>query len=141
LIVGFFQRLILADLLDWSDCRPKAELTISVVFCLAARRARSCAKYVALTEAGVAAEDLRLFVVRDLVVGGEQAVVATRLNGDCFILDNGWLMLLGGNQTCQMVPLFVLDQSGVRHFAPTTNTDARRASVVRQGTAAAPGSL
>jgi hypothetical protein len=45
-------------------------------------------------------------------------------------------MLLG-----QMVPLFVLDQSGVRRFAPTTTTDARRASAVRQGTAAAPRPL
>src|ERR1700722_10835094 len=40
------------------------------------------AKYVALKEAGVAAEDLRLVIVRDLAVGGDHAVVAARLDGD-----------------------------------------------------------
>jgi predicted transglutaminase-like cysteine proteinase len=99
------------------------------------------AKYVALTEAGVAAEDVKLVIVRDLAVGGEHAVVAARLDGHWFILDNRWLMLVEDNQIRQMVPLFVLDQTGVRKFAPTVTVDAHPASAPSDGVAAAPGSL
>ena len=52
------------------------------------------AKYVALIQAGVAAEDVRLVIVQDLAVGEDHAVVAARLNGDWIILDNRWLMLV-----------------------------------------------
>jgi predicted transglutaminase-like cysteine proteinase len=97
------------------------------------------AKYVALTEAGVAAEDVKLVIVRDLAVGEEHAVVAARLDGHWFILDNRWLMLVEDSQIRQMVPLFVLDQTGVRKFAPTV--DAHRASTPSDGAAAAPGSF
>jgi predicted transglutaminase-like cysteine proteinase len=99
------------------------------------------AKYVALKEAGVAAEDLKLVIVRDLAVGGDHAVVAARLDGDWIVLDNRWLTLVEDSQTRQMVPLFVLDQTGVRQFAGTTTTDRRPAWVVGEGAAAAPGSL
>jgi predicted transglutaminase-like cysteine proteinase len=99
------------------------------------------AKYVALTEAGVAAEDVKLVIVRDLAVGGEHAVVAARLDGHWFILDNRWLTLVEDNQIRQMVPLFVLDQTGVRKFAPTVTVDAHPASAPSDGVAAAPGSL
>jgi predicted transglutaminase-like cysteine proteinase len=99
------------------------------------------AKYVALKEAGVAAEDLKLVIVRDLAVGGDHAVVAARLDGDWIVLDNRWLTLLEDSQTRQMVPLFVLDQTGVRQFAGTTTPDRRPAWAVGEGDAAAPGSL
>jgi predicted transglutaminase-like cysteine proteinase len=99
------------------------------------------AKYVALKEAGVAAENLRLVIVRDLAVGGDHAVVAARLDGDWIVLDNRWLMLVEDSQTRQMVPLFVLDQTGVRQFARTTTPDRRPAWAVGEGDAAAPGSL
>ena len=92
------------------------------------------AKYVALKEAGVAAEDLRLVIVRDLAVGEDHAVVAARLDGDWIVLDNRRLTLVEDSQTRQMVPLFVLGQTGVREFALTT-------TAVGEGAAAAPGSL
>ena len=99
------------------------------------------AKYVALKEAGVAAEDLRLVIVRDLAVGGDHAVVAARLDGDWIVLDNRWLTLVEDSQTRHMVPLFVLDQSGVRQFVLTTTPDRRPAWMVGEGATAAPGSL
>src|SRR5271169_6192869 len=40
------------------------------------------AKYVALMEAGIAEEDLRLVIVRDLALGQDHAIVATRLGQD-----------------------------------------------------------
>jgi predicted transglutaminase-like cysteine proteinase len=99
------------------------------------------AKYVALKEAGIAAEDLRLVIVRDHAVGGDHAVVAARLDGDWIVLDNRWLTLVEDSQTRQMVPLFVLDQTGVRQFVRPTTPDRRPAWVVGEGAAAAPGSL
>ena len=86
------------------------------------------AKYMALTEAGVAADDVRLVIVRDLAVGMDHAVVAVRLDGDWIILDNNWLMLVKDSEMRRIVPLFVLDQTGVRLFLPTTAPDVRRAS-------------
>ena len=74
------------------------------------------AKYVALTQAGVAAEDVRLVIVRDLAIGQDHAVVATRVNGDWIVLDNRWLTLVKDREMPRMVPLFALDQTGVRHF-------------------------
>ena len=99
------------------------------------------AKYVALTEAGVAAEDVRLVIVRDLGVGGDHAVVATRLDGDWIILDNRWLMLVKDSEMRRMIPMFVLDQTGVRQFAPATTPDTRHASAPCESAACAPASF
>ena len=87
------------------------------------------AKYVALTQAGVAAEDVRLIIVHDLAVDENHAVVATRFNGNWIILDNRWLTLVKDSEMPRMVPLFALDQSGVRQLLPMTAPDVRRASV------------
>lgn len=92
------------------------------------------AKYVALMQAGVAAEDVRLVVVRDLTFGEDHAVVATRLNGDWIILDNRWLTLVEDSEMRRTVPLFVLDQTGVKQFSLTPTQDAHRATTPREGT-------
>jgi predicted transglutaminase-like cysteine proteinase len=92
------------------------------------------AKYVALKEAGVAAEDVKLVIVRDLAVDEEHAVVAARLNGVWIILDNRSLTLVEASEMRRTIPLFVLDQTGVEQFARTT-PDARRALAPRQGAA------
>jgi predicted transglutaminase-like cysteine proteinase len=98
------------------------------------------AKYVALTQAGVAAEDVKLVVLRDLAVSEDHAVVAVRLNGDWIILDNRWLTMIEDSEMPRTVPLFVLDQSGVRQFAFTPTPDARRAPASRED-AASPATL
>ncbi len=90
------------------------------------------AKYVALKQAGVAAEDVKLVIVRDLAVGGDHAVVAVRFDGHWVILDNRRLTLVEDRQIRQTVPLFVLSQSGVRKFAPTITADAGRGSTARE---------
>ena len=76
------------------------------------------AKYVALTEAGIAADDLRLVIVRNTAAGEDHAVAAVRLDGEWIVLDNRWLTLVADNEVPGMVPLFVLDQNGVRQFVP-----------------------
>ena len=62
------------------------------------------AKYVALIQAGVAAEDVRLIIVRDLDVGEDHAVVAAHLDGDWVILDNRRLMLVKDSEMRRVVP-------------------------------------
>jgi len=145
--VGIINRAInlairpMSDLAQWGVIdrwsAPLATLTTGLGDC----EDYAIAKYVALKEAGVAAEDVKLVIVRDLAVGGEHAVAAVRLNGHWIILDNRRLILVEDNEIRQMVPLFVLDQSGVRKFALTIAADARRASEPREGTASALGSL
>ena len=75
------------------------------------------AKYVALLEAGIAEEDLRLVIVRDLALGQDHAIVATRLGQAWIILDNRWLTLVQDVKMRRVVPLFVLDRDGLRQFS------------------------
>ena len=75
------------------------------------------AKYVALMEAGIAEEDLRLVIVRDLALGQDHAIVATRLGQDWIMLDNRWLTLVQDVKMRRVVPLFVLDRDGLRQFS------------------------
>jgi len=76
------------------------------------------AKYVALLQAGVAADDVRLVIVHDLAFAQDHAVVAARLDGKWIMLDNRRLVLLQDVEMPSVQPLFVLDDSGVKQFAP-----------------------
>jgi predicted transglutaminase-like cysteine proteinase len=78
------------------------------------------AKYVALKQAGVDDEDLRLIIVRDLVVSENHAVVAARWGGKWFILDNRWLALVEDNEMHRFRPLFILEQDGVKQYVTAT---------------------
>jgi predicted transglutaminase-like cysteine proteinase len=81
------------------------------------------AKYVALTEAGVPAEDVRFVIVHDLAVEGGHAVVAVRLDDHWILLDNRWMSLVDNAEMQRVIPLFVLDHDGVRQFAPAIMRD------------------
>ncbi len=99
------------------------------------------AKYVALTRAGVAAENVRLVVVHDLAVDENHAVVAARVDGDWIILDNRWLTLVKDSEMPRMVPLFALDQTGVRLLLPKAAPDVGRASAPCENAACEPASF
>jgi predicted transglutaminase-like cysteine proteinase len=86
------------------------------------------AKYVALTEAGIAAADVKLVIVRNTAVRQDHAVTAVRLDDDWIMLDNRWLTLISDIDMPQAVPLFVLDQSGARRFEPAAMASVRRAA-------------
>lgn len=83
------------------------------------------AKYVALRAAGIAEDDIRLVIVRDLAVNEDRAIVVARLDGSWIVLDNRWLALAEDFQMRHVIPLFVLDHDGVKQFARTTTADAR----------------
>jgi predicted transglutaminase-like cysteine proteinase len=82
------------------------------------------AKYVALIEAGIAEKDVKVVIVRDLAIGQNHAIVATRLGPNWIMLDNRWLTLLQDAEMRRVVPLFVLDHNGLRNFVhENTNGD------------------
>jgi predicted transglutaminase-like cysteine proteinase len=74
------------------------------------------AKFVALTEAGVPAEDVRLVVVHDRTANDGHAVAAVHVDDGWVLLDNRWLTLVDDDKMHRMIPLFVIDQSGVRTY-------------------------
>ena len=85
------------------------------------------AKYVALIEAGVAPQDVKLMIVRNTAANEDHAVAAVRLDGSWIILDNRWLKMVEDKDMPQAVPLFALGETGVRRFFPNVLIGARRA--------------
>jgi predicted transglutaminase-like cysteine proteinase len=75
------------------------------------------AKYVALTAAGVAPEDVKLVIVQNTALDEDHAVVAVRLDSAWIVLDNRSLTLVADSEMQQAIPRFVLDGDGVRQFA------------------------
>jgi predicted transglutaminase-like cysteine proteinase len=75
------------------------------------------AKLAALRLAGVAAEDLRLVVVRDTLAGAAHAVAAARLDGHWLVLDNRRMAMVEDENARTYQPLFVLYQSAVMKYA------------------------
>jgi predicted transglutaminase-like cysteine proteinase len=84
------------------------------------------AKYVALTQAGIPAADVKLVIVRNTEADEDHAVVAVHADGGWIMLDNRWLTLIEDNNMSKAIPLFVLDGDGVRQFMPVALTGARR---------------
>ena len=74
------------------------------------------AKLAALRLAGVAPEDLRILVVRDIRAGEEHAVAAARLDGQWLMLDNRRMAMVGDDAARGYQPLFVLHQSAVMKY-------------------------
>ena len=74
------------------------------------------AKYVALRESGIIADDLRLVIVRDIKGETNHAVLAVRYDENWLILDNRTLVMVNAEEALHYYPLFVLDQRGVRTF-------------------------
>ena len=74
------------------------------------------AKLAALRLAGVAADDLRIVVVRDTVAGEEHAVAAARLDGHWLMLDNRRMAMVEDENARGYQPLFVLYQSAVLKY-------------------------
>jgi predicted transglutaminase-like cysteine proteinase len=93
------------------------------------------AKYVALGEAGIGENDMRLVIVRDLGLGEDHAILAVRDGEKWLLLDNRRLVLLEDGELQRTEPLFALNRDGVREFTPSALADGRTA------TAAAPSSL
>jgi predicted transglutaminase-like cysteine proteinase len=82
------------------------------------------AKYVALEQAGVPDEDLRLVIVRDARVREDHAVVTVRLDGHWLVLDNRWLALAEDTELPRFAPLFSLGQDGASRLISAQEREA-----------------
>jgi predicted transglutaminase-like cysteine proteinase len=80
-------------------------------------KAYSITKYFALREAGIAADHLRLVIVR--TSSGDHMVVTALWQDHWFILDNLTLTLVPDTLS-EYVPLLVLDDKGMRGYVATT---------------------
>lgn len=74
-------------------------------------------KYVALRGAGVAAEDLKLVLVRDTAVRQDHAVLMVRVDQRWLVLDNRSATLFETADVRHFMPLFAIDERGVNLFA------------------------
>jgi len=74
-------------------------------------------KYVALLEAGIAADDLRIVILHDTLSGEDHAVTAARLDGHWLMLDNRRMAMIEDNYVRNSRPLFVIGQSGLMKYA------------------------
>jgi len=75
------------------------------------------AKYVALRQAGVRSEDVRMVLVHDYAVRVDHAILAVRYDRRWLILDNRWDKLVEDKELKQFKPLAVVDAGGVTVLA------------------------
>jgi predicted transglutaminase-like cysteine proteinase len=74
------------------------------------------AKLVALRLAGIAAGDLRIVIMRDVIRGEDHAVAAARLDGHWLMLDNRRMAMVEDAQLRNYRPTFVIDQTGIMRY-------------------------
>src|ERR1700726_4505936 len=77
------------------------------------------AKFVALRQAGISPDDLRIVIMRDTLRGEDHAVAAARLGGHWLMLDNRRMAMVEDGDVRNYRPLFVIDQSGVMRYVDT----------------------
>jgi predicted transglutaminase-like cysteine proteinase len=75
------------------------------------------AKYVALRQAGMRSEDVRMVLVQDNAVRADHAILAVRYDKLWLILDNRWDKLVEDKELVQFKPLAIVDANGVTLLA------------------------
>ena len=80
-------------------------------------------KYIALREAGIDPDDLRLLIVRYPRRKTNHAILAVRVDADWLILDNLTLIMVNILETEHYHPLFALNQRGVSILASANARD------------------
>ncbi len=85
------------------------------------------AKFVALRQAGIPAEDVKLLILHDTLRGEDHAVAAARLDGHWLTLDNRRMAMVEDAQLRNYRPTFVIDRDGVKRYedAPLPSLDDR----------------
>ena len=86
------------------------------------------AKFVALRQAGIAPDDLRIVIMRDTIHGEDHAVAAARLDDRWFMLDNRRMAMVEDSDIRNFRPTFVIDQHNVMRYgvAPVLADASRR---------------
>ena len=74
------------------------------------------AKFVALREAGISPDDLRIVIMRHLGRNEDHAIAAVRLEGRWLTLDNRHMAIVEDRDVTDYQPLFLLDQHGIMRY-------------------------
>ena len=74
------------------------------------------AKFVALQEAGIARENLRLIIMRENATGEDHAVVAARIESSWYILDNRFFVMVEDTGINKYRPVFAIDANGIKRL-------------------------
>ena len=74
------------------------------------------AKFVALRQAGIAADDVRIVIMHDALSGDDHAVAAARLDGHWLTLDNRRMAMVEDSDVRNYRPIFVIGQQGVMKY-------------------------
>ncbi len=74
------------------------------------------AKFVALREAGISSDDLRLVILRGTTSGEDHAVAAVRVDGRWRMLDNRYFLMLEDSDVTKFQPIFAIDAEGAKRF-------------------------
>jgi len=80
-------------------------------------------KYLALLEAGISADDVKIVIVKNAFPNENHAMAAVHVNDQWLILDNRTLTLVRDMDLARATPEFVLDQDGVRRFQKAQSGD------------------
>jgi predicted transglutaminase-like cysteine proteinase len=88
------------------------------------------AKYVALRQAGVRSEDVRMVLVHDYAVRVDHAILAVRYDKRWLILDNRWDKLVEDKELTQFKPLAIIDAGGVTLLAKQFTLSSKIAPAV-----------
>jgi predicted transglutaminase-like cysteine proteinase len=92
------------------------------------------AKFVALREAGVPPEDLRIVIMRDTIHGEDHAVTAARLDGQWLTLDNRRMAMVEDVNIKNYRPTFVIDHDGVKRYQEAPMPVLEHRELVSQAT-------
>jgi len=88
------------------------------------------AKYVALRQAGVRSEDVRMVLVHDNAVRADHAILTVRYDKRWLILDNRWDKLVEDKELTQFKPLAIIDAGGVTLLAKQFTLSSKIAPAV-----------
>jgi predicted transglutaminase-like cysteine proteinase len=78
-------------------------------------------KYVALREAGLSSQDVKIVILQNRFPNEYHAVAAARVNGEWLILDNRGLTLVRDTDMIRATPQFLLDEDGAHRFVPANH--------------------
>ncbi len=79
-------------------------------------------KYVALLQAGLSRDDVKIVILRNLWPNEDHAAVAARVDGQWLILDNRHLALVRDTELVRSIPEFALGEDGTQRFVPSNRT-------------------
>jgi predicted transglutaminase-like cysteine proteinase len=87
-------------------------------------------KYVALLQAGLSRDDLKIVILRNFSPNEDHAVLAARVDEEWLILDNRTLVLVRDQDMVRAQPEFLLDQDGAHRLISSNRAAAGPRSAV-----------